>query len=142
MCYINNNLFAKILRGELTCVKVAETENVLAFMDLMPEADGHVLIVPKEAVSEIFDLSDAAGAACFWMIRRVATAMRAALKPEGMMVVQFNGTVAGQTVPHVHFHVIPRRVGEKLKSHTREIAELKKLEVIAELIRAQLKLSG
>ncbi|MCG1019661.1 MULTISPECIES: HIT family protein [Burkholderiaceae] len=142
MTYDLNNPFARILRGELPCVKVAETGDVLAFMDLMPQADGHVLVVPKEAAAQIFDLSDAAGAACLRMVRRVATAVRAALKPEGMLVAQFNGAAAGQTVPHVHFHVIPRHAGEELKHHARVAAEPGKLEAIAQQIRAQLESIG
>lgn len=142
MHYDNHNIFAKILRGELTCVKVLESKKVLAFMDFMPEADGHVLVVPKEAVAEIFDLSDIAGAICFHTIRRIAIAVRAALKPEGILVTQLNGVAAGQTVPHVHFHVIPRRADEKLKPHKRVIAKLGKLESIAQLIRIQLEQSS
>jgi histidine triad (HIT) family protein len=138
MTYDTNNPFAKILRGDAPCIKVAETDEVLAFMDLMPQADGHVLVVPREAAMEIFDLSDAASEACIRMVRRIAVAVRAALKPEGMLIAQFNGAAAGQTVPHVHFHVIPRRAGEALKPHARVVADQEKLESIARLIRAQL----
>jgi histidine triad (HIT) family protein len=142
MTYDTSNPFARILRGELPCVKVAENDAVIAFMDLMPQAPGHVLVVPREAVAEIYDLSDAAGEACIRMVRRIASAVRAALHPEGMLIAQFNGAAAGQTVPHVHFHVIPRRAGEALKPHAREVADPVHLEATAQLIRARFDAAG
>ncbi|UDG82627.1 HIT family protein [Candidatus Vallotia cooleyia] len=138
MRYDSNNPFARILRGELPCVKVSETSSVLAFMDMMPEIDGHVLVVPKEAVSEIFDLPDEVGAACFQMVNRVATAVRDALKPGGILVAQFNGEAAGQTVPHVHFHIIPRHAGKELRLHARVVTTIDKIEAVAQRIRAKL----
>ena len=138
MTYDTNNPFARILRGDAACVKVAETDQVLAFMDLMPQADGHVLVLPREEAAEIFELSDAASEACIRMVRRVAIAVRDALKPDGLLIAQFNGAAAGQTVPHVHFHIIPRRAGEALKPHARVAADQEKLESIARLIRARL----
>lgn len=103
MSYDDSNPFAKILRGELPCIKVAESDAALAFMDLMPQADGHMLVVPKEAAVEIFDLSDASTVACMRMAQKLAIAVRAALRPDGVFIGQFNGAAAGQTVPHVHF---------------------------------------
>jgi histidine triad (HIT) family protein len=137
MKYDESNPFARILRGELPCIKVAETDDTLAFMDLMPQADGHVLVVPKEAAAEIFDLSDAATVACMRMTQRIALALREALRPDGIFIGQFNGVAAGQTVPHVHFHVIPRWDGVPLRMHGREIAEQATLEGFAQRIRAQ-----
>ncbi|MGF6769636.1 histidine triad (HIT) family protein [Paraburkholderia sp. GAS199] len=136
MNYDNSNPFARILRGELPCIKVAETDAALAFMDLMPQADGHVLVVPKEAAVEIFDLSDASVIACMRMTQKLAIALRATLKPDGMFIGQFNGSAAGQTVPHVHFHVIPRWEGEALRMHAREMADTDALEALAKRIRA------
>jgi histidine triad (HIT) family protein len=136
MSYNDSNPFAKILRGELPCIKVAENDQALAFMDLMPQADGHVLVVPKEAVAEIFDLSDAALVASMRMAQKLAIALRAALRPDGVFIGQFNGAAAGQTVPHVHFHVIPRWEGQPLKLHAREVADADTLEALATRIRA------
>ncbi|MBB5441955.1 MULTISPECIES: HIT family protein [Paraburkholderia] len=136
MSYNDSNPFAKILRGELPCIKVAENDQALAFMDLMPQADGHLLVVPKEAVAEIFDLSDAALVASTRMAQRLAIAVRAALRPDGVFIGQFNGAAAGQTVPHVHFHVIPRWEGQPLKLHAREVADPDTLEALAKRIRA------
>jgi histidine triad (HIT) family protein len=136
MSYNDSNPFAKILRGELPCIKVAENDQALAFMDLMPQADGHLLVVPKEAVAEIFDLSDAALVASMRMAQKLAIAVRAALRPDGVFIGQFNGAAAGQTVPHVHFHVIPRWEGQPLKMHAREVADADTLEALATRIRA------
>ncbi|MBC8745240.1 HIT family protein [Paraburkholderia podalyriae] len=136
MEYNDSNPFAKILRGELPCIKVAENDQALAFMDLMPQADGHLLVVPKEAVAEIFDLSDAALVESTRMAQKLAIAVRAALRPDGVFIGQFNGAAAGQTVPHVHFHVIPRWEGQPLKLHAREPADADTLEALAKRIRA------
>ncbi|MEM5297041.1 HIT family protein [Burkholderia sp. JPY481] len=136
MNYNDSNPFAKILRGELPCIKVAENDQALAFMDLMPQADGHLLVVPKEAVAEIFDLSDEALVASARMAQKLAIAVRAALRPDGVFIGQFNGAAAGQTVPHVHFHVIPRWEGQPLKLHAREVADADTLEALAKRIRA------
>jgi histidine triad (HIT) family protein len=138
MKYDETNPFARILRSELPCIKVAETDATLAFMDLMPQADGHVLVVPKEAAAEIFELSDAATVECIRMTQRIAIAVKEALKPDGVFIGQFNGAAAGQTVAHVHFHVIPRWDGVPLRLHAREMAPQATLEEFAQRIRAQL----
>jgi histidine triad (HIT) family protein len=136
MNYDNSNPFARILRGELPCIKVAESDAALAFMDLMPQADGHLLIVPKEAVAEIFELSDASLVGSMRMTQKLAIAVRAALRPDGVFIGQFNGAAAGQTVRHVHFHVIPRWEGHPLNMHARDVADTDTLEALAKRIRA------
>ncbi|MBS6359484.1 HIT family protein [Burkholderia sp.] len=138
MSYDNNNPFARILRGELPCVKVAEDDATVAIMDLMPQADGHVLVLPREPAAEIFDLSPESAAACMRMTQRIAIAVRDALQPDGIFIGQFNGRAAGQTVAHVHFHVIPRWEGVALRLHAREIAESATLEALARRIREHL----
>lgn len=138
MSYDNNNPFARILRGELPCVKVAEDDATVAIMDLMPQADGHVLVLPREPAAEIFDLSPESAAACMRMTQRIAIAVRDALQPDGIFIGQFNGRAAGQTVAHVHFHVIPRWEGVALRLHAREIAESATLEALARSIREHL----
>ncbi|QCP49931.1 HIT domain-containing protein [Trinickia violacea] len=139
MTYDPNNPFAKILRGDAPCVKVCETGDVMAFMDLMPQSDGHVLVVPKEPAATLFDLSDAGAEASIRVVRRVALAVRAALAPDGVFVGQFNGRAAGQTVEHVHFHVIPRWADQPLRMHARVVADAAELEALAERIRAHLR---
>lgn len=138
MSYDNNNPFARILRGELPCVKVAEDDATVAIMDLMPQADGHVLVLPREPAAEIFDLSPESAAACMRMTQRIAIAVRDALQPDGIFIGQFNGRAAGQTVAHVHFHVIPRWEGVALRLHAHEIAESATLEALARRIREHL----
>ncbi|QIE28165.1 HIT domain protein (plasmid) [Caballeronia sp. SBC1] len=138
MTYDHNNAFARILRGEAPCIKVDETDAVLAFMDLMPQSDGHVLVIPKETATDIFELSDTAAEACMCMVRRVALAVRAALQPDGVVIAQLNGRAAGQTVGHVHFHVIPRWAGQRLRPHAGVMAEQATLESFAERIRTHL----
>ena len=138
MTYDHNNAFARILRGEAACIKLVETEAVLAFMDLMPQSDGHVLVIPKEPAMDIFELSDTAAEACMRIVCHVALAVRAALRPDGVVIAQLNGRAAGQTVGHVHFHVIPRWAGQRLRPHARVLAEQATLESFAERIRTHL----
>ncbi|KVE77136.1 HIT family protein [Burkholderia vietnamiensis] len=137
MSYDNNNPFARIVRGELPCVKIAEDDATVAIMDVMPQADGHVLVIPKEPAAQLFELSGDAAAASIRMTQRVAAAVRDALGPDGMFIGQFNGAAAGQTVPHVHFHVIPRWEGVELRMHARDFAEAATLEALAQRIRAR-----
>ena len=95
MSYDNNNIFAKILRGEMSCLKVYEDEHTLAFMDIMPQADGHTLVIPKEAAETLLDLSDDAAAATIKTVKKVAKAVKQAMDAEGVSLVQFNGAAAG-----------------------------------------------
>ena len=135
MSYDPENIFARILRGDAPCIKVCETEHTLAFMDVMPQSEGHVLVIPKESAANIHDVSDEGLAACMRTVKRVAAAVREALNPDGMLIAQFNGAAAGQTVPHVHFHVIPRWEGVELRLHARDIADAAALESVAQRIR-------
>lgn len=136
MSYDPQNPFARILRGELPSIKVHEDDSTVAIMDIMPQAEGHVLILPKEAAVEIFELSAESAAACMRTTQRVAHAVKAALNPPGVLIAQFNGRAAGQTVPHVHFHVIPRREGETLRPHAAVQADTEQLRAIAARIIA------
>lgn len=138
MEYDPNNPFARILRGELPCVKVYEDEATLAIMDIMPQAPGHVLVLPKEPAVELFGLSDDSAAACIRTTKRVATAVKAAMGVPGIMVAQFNGSAAGQTVPHVHFHIVPREQAAALRPHAAAQADIEQLREIAARIVAAL----
>ncbi|MFC0251290.1 HIT family protein [Massilia consociata] len=137
MEYDPQNPFARILRDELPCVKVYEDEATLAIMDIMPQADGHVLVLPKEAAAELFELSEESAAACIRTTRKVATAVKAAMGAQGVMIAQFNGSAAGQTVPHVHFHIVPRHEGTSLKPHGAVAADINRLcEIAVRIISA------
>ena len=138
MAYDDNNIFAKLLRGEIPSIKLCENDAAVAIMDVMPQSEGHVLVLPKEPAEEIYELSPEAMSAAMAMVQKVAAAVRKVLAPDGLMIAQFNGAAAGQTVPHVHFHLIPRRQGEELRMHARDMADKTLLEATAQRIRAAL----
>lgn len=138
MSYDKHNVFARILRGELPCIKVYEDAATLAFLDIMPQSDGHTLVLPKEAAVTLLDLSPEGAAACILTTRRVAAAVQRAVGAPGLLISQFNGEAAGQTVPHVHFHIIPRFPGLKLKAHGREKGDPDRLEQIAARVMSEL----
>jgi histidine triad (HIT) family protein len=135
--YDPDNIFAKIVRGEAPCAKVFEDHDTMAFMDAFPQGRGHVLVVHKRAhARNLLDVEPEPLGAIILTVQRVARAVRFALKPDGVSVAQFSGQVAGQTVFHLHFHVIPRWEGVPLGRHAggamADIAELAKLaEAIA-----------
>jgi histidine triad (HIT) family protein len=135
MSYDPQNVFARILRDELPSERVYEDAQTLALMDLMPQSEGHVLVISREPAETIFELSSEAAAACIRTTQRVAAAVRRAFDVPGIMIMQMNGSAAGQTVPHVHFHIIPRRPGEPLRMHAAVKADPAQLRVHAELIR-------
>ena len=138
MAYDNNNVFAKILRGEIPAVKGYEDERSFAFMDVMPEADGHVLVVPKEPAVDILDLSAAGLSALMATVQKVAKAVDMALKPDGILIKQYNRAAAGQSVFHIHFHIVPRREGVPMAPHGKVMVEAARLEPIAAKIRSAL----
>jgi len=135
LAYDPNNIFAKILREEIPCVKVFEDDRTLAFMDVMPQAQGHVLIIPKEAAEDILALSPEGAAAMMVTTQKIAKAVKKALNAPGIHLMQLNGAPAGQTVLHVHFHVIPRDVSVALKPHAGGMVDAKILEAVAVRIR-------
>jgi histidine triad (HIT) family protein len=138
MPYDSQNIFAKILRGEIPSVKVYEDAKTLAFMDVMPEADGHVLVVPKEGAETILDLSPEGMAAMMATTQKVARAVDRALSPDGILLKQYNRPAAGQSVFHVHFHIVPRWEGVSLAPHGKVMVEASQLEPIAAKIRSAL----
>lgn len=138
MGYDHNNIFAKILRGEAPAIHVYEDDTTLAFMDIMPQADGHVLVIPKAPAETLLDLSEVDAQACIATTRRMAIAVRQALGQPGVYIAQMNGAAAGQTVPHCHFHVIPRGPDTMYRGHATEMADPVQLAHIAECIREQL----
>jgi len=138
MSYDKNNIFAKILGGEIPTVKVYEDAKTLAFMDVMPEADGHVLVVPKEGAENILDLSADGMAAMMATVQKVAKAVDKALRPDGILLKQYNRAAAGQSVFHVHFHIVPRWEDMPLAPHGKVMVEAARLEPIAAKIRSAL----
>ena len=138
MAYDNNNVFAKILRGEIPCVKVFEDDMTLAFMDVMPQAEGHVLVIPREPAENVLDLSPEGASALMATTQRVAKAVKKGLNTPGIMLAMLNGAPAGQSVFHVHFHIIPRSAGVDLGLHARSMVDPKTLEPVAAKIRAAL----
>jgi histidine triad (HIT) family protein len=131
--YDSNNIFAKILREELPCIKVYEDEYTLAFMDIMPQMEGHTLIIPKESAITIYDLTDEAALACMRTVKLIGTAVEKAVGFIGSTVFQHNGEHAGQTVPHFHFHVLPGSIldASSIKGHALELANPDDLERMA-----------
>jgi histidine triad (HIT) family protein len=113
--YDDQNIFAKIIRGEAPCFKVHEDENTIVFMDIMPRSRGHTLIVPKAASRNLLDAQPSTLAAVIDMAQRVALAVKKAFQPDGVMLVQFSESAAGQTVFHLHFHIVPAYAGTALK---------------------------
>jgi histidine triad (HIT) family protein len=112
--YDPDNIFAKILRGEAPCFKVFEDDVALAFLDIFPRSTGHTLVIPKHGARNLFELPGEMIGPYMQRVQTVADGVRRALAPDGVMLVQFNGAPAGQTVFHLHFHIIPRFEGEML----------------------------
>jgi histidine triad (HIT) family protein len=137
--YDRNNIFAKILRGELPCHKVYETDKALAFMDIMPRGDGHVLVIPKTEARNILDVAPDDLADLARAVQVVARAVKEALDADGVTIQQFNESAGGQVVFHIHVHVIPRFEGVPLKPHTGQMEDPDTLARFAEKIRAVLE---
>lgn len=139
MAYNKNNIFAKILNGTAPCVKIAETKKTLTFMDIMPAAPGHCLIIPKFPAEDIFTLPPDWAATLICETQRIAVAVKKALDCAGIVVLQLNGAAAGQTVFHLHFHIIPRAVDDVPPTlHGRKMVQTDMLQPIADKIIANL----
>ena len=137
--YDPNNIFAKLLRGEIPSAKVYEDDKVLSFMDAFPQALGHTLVVPKIAACNLFDIAPEDLKTLIAETQRIARAVRDALQPDGIQIMQYNGDAGGQTVFHIHFHIIPRWHDMTLKSHAKGVmADLAQLNETAALIKAKL----
>ncbi|AVZ85814.1 MULTISPECIES: HIT family protein [unclassified Acinetobacter] len=137
MAYDDQNIFARILRGELPAIKIYEDDQVLAFMDIMPQADGHALVIPKTPAVTLMDLPADAAAYTIQIVQKIAKAIETALDAKGIVLMQLSGVAAGQTVPHVHFHLIPSSVHE-LGRHAAQMGDQEKIKAFAEKIKAVL----
>ena len=136
--YDTNNIFAKILRGEMPATKVYEDEVALAFMDIMPRGDGHVLVIPKVPARGILDMPPGALGPYMERVQKVAAAVKAGMGADGLTLQQFNESAGGQVVFHIHFHVLPRWEGVALKPHTGQMEKPEVLAAHAAKIRAAL----
>ncbi|MFZ4808920.1 MAG: HIT family protein [Hyphomicrobiaceae bacterium] len=136
--YDASNVFAKILRGEMPAQKVYEDADTLAFMDIMPRADGHVLVIPKTPARNVLDATPAQMAACMATVQRVAKAQMTAFEADGITIQQFNEQAGGQVVFHLHYHVLPRHTGVSLRPHTGAMEKPEVLAANAERIRKAL----
>lgn len=136
IAYDPQNIFAKILRGELPCEKVFEDEYVLAFMDIMPRGDGHTLVLPKAPARNILDIDADDYARLSRGVLTVARAAKRGMNADGLTIQQFNEGAGGQVVFHMHVHVIPRWTGVALRPHTGEMAPKDVLAAHAAKIRA------
>ncbi|MBC9228528.1 HIT family protein [bacterium SPL81] len=137
MAYDDQNIFARILRGELPAIKIYEDDHVLAFMDIMPQADGHALVIPKVPAVSLLDLAPEAAAYTIQIVQKIAKAIETALDAKGIVLMQLSGVAAGQTVPHVHFHLIPSSIHE-LGRHAAQMGDQEKIKSLAEKIKAVL----
>jgi histidine triad (HIT) family protein len=136
--YDPNNIFARIIRGEIPSFKVHEDDKSLAFMDAMPQSEGHTLVIPKVNARNLYDIEPQALADLIKATQRIALAVRKAFEPAGMRIIQFNEPAAGQTVFHIHFHIVPCYEGVELKFHARDWADKAVLAQHAERIRKAL----
>ncbi|CAD9194530.1 MAG: HIT family protein [Acinetobacter bohemicus] len=137
MLYDDQNIFARIIRNELPAIRVYEDDQVVAFMDIMPQAEGHTLVIPKTPAVTLLDLAPEAAAYTIQVVQKIAQAMEKALDIKGVVLMQLSGAAAGQTVPHVHFHLIPTSVHE-LGKHALHMGDQEKIKALAEKIKAAL----
>ncbi len=136
--YDDNNIFAKILRGEIPAFKVYEDEETLAFMDVMPQSTGHTLVIPKAPSRNLLDADPAVLSKTIPVVQKIAVAAKKAFAADGVQIVQFNEPASGQTVYHLHFHIIPRFEGIALKPHTGKMEDMDVLKANAEKLKAAL----
>lgn len=136
--YDPNNVFGKILRGELPAHKVYEDDRLLAFMDVMPQGPGHTLVVPKAPSRNLLDADPETLKALAVAVQKIARAVKQAFAADGVTVTQFNEPASGQTVFHLHFHVIPRHEGIPLRPHSGQMEKPEILSANAAKLRAAL----
>ncbi len=142
MSYDSNNIFAKIIRGDAPSFKVYEDEHTYVLMDIMPQSKGHTLILTKEPAATMFELSTEAAQACIATAKKIAPALMAVTGAQGLTVCQFNGAVAGQTVDHVHYHLIPRYEDQDMTLHAKEVGDLDTIKALAADFAAALSASA
>jgi histidine triad (HIT) family protein len=137
MSYDDQNIFARILRGEIPSTRIFEDDATLCFMDIFPRADGHCLVIPKTPCRNLLDAAPAQLAACIGTTQRVANAAMTALTADGITVQQFNEAPGGQEVFHLHFHILPRWEGVLLRP-AGQSGDMEQIGRIADKMRAGL----
>lgn len=134
-----NCIFCKIVRGNIPAAKVYEDDQTLTFMDIQPASPGHTLIISKTHATNLMEIAEADLLAATRTVQRVARAVRKALTPDGIRIVQTNGAAAGQSVFHYHVHIIPMQEGQRIGVHGRTLADSGELDALAARIRAALE---
>ena len=135
MAYDHENIFAKILRNEAPAARVFEDELSLAFMDVMPQVQGHTLVIPKAPAENIHEIDPEILGHTVRTTQTVAAAVKLAFDAPGIMIAQLNGASAGQTVFHLHFHILPRFDGLEFSLHARDMQDMEVLKSQAEQIK-------
>ena len=138
MTYDPTNVFAKVLRGELPCHLLYEDTDTLAFLDIMPRTEGHALIITKEKARDLFDIKPEALAKLMAVVQSLAPKIKQAVGADAVLIQQFNGAAAGQTVFHLHVHIVPIKEGVAVKPHAGQMEDQGKLAATAEKIRKKL----
>jgi histidine triad (HIT) family protein len=138
MAYDKDNIFAKILRGELPSHKLYEDDKTFAMLDIMPRADGHTLVIPKAGSRNLLDIEAEDLCCVITTTQLLARAVTSAMGADGITIQQFNESASGQVVFHTHFHIMPRWEGVKLRPHTGDMADQDELAAHAEKIKAAL----
>ncbi len=136
--YDPDNIFAKILKGEIPCHKIYEDEDTLAFLDIMPRTEGHALVITKESAPDLFGISPEGLAKLMAVVQKLAPQIKAAVGADGVLIQQFNGAAAGQTVFHLHVHIVPIKEGVAVKPHAGDMADQGELAATADKIRRTL----
>ncbi|WP_455474632.1 HIT family protein [Bartonella sp. B30(2025)] len=136
--YDNNNIFAKLIRNEIPSVRVYEDEDVIAFMDIMPQAPGHTLVIPRKSSRNLLDADTETLFPVIKAVQKIANAIKKAFQADGITIMQFNEEASQQTVFHLHFHIIPRMKGVELNLHNQVITPTEVLEENAKKIRSAL----
>jgi histidine triad (HIT) family protein len=138
MPYDPSNIFAKILRGEIPCHKIFEDDHTLAFMDVMPQVEGHCLVIPKQASRNLLDADPKVLGHLMTTTQKVAAAAMKAFNADGVQIRQYNEDVAGQTVFHLHFHVLPIKEGVQVRAHASKMSDHAMLKEHANKIKSAL----
>ena len=136
MTYDPSNIFGKILRGEIPAHKVYEDDIALVMMDIFPQSRGHVLVIPKAASRNLLDADPATLSAVIPLVQKIGKAVKQATRADGIRLAQFNEAPAGQTVFHLHFHIIPVYEGVALGAHAGGKADEAELAALAREIAA------
>jgi histidine triad (HIT) family protein len=136
--YDDSNIFARILRGELPAHMVHEDDQTIVFMDVMPQGNGHTLVVPKAPSRNLLDADPAVLGALMAVTQKIAVAVKQAFNADGVTIMQFNEPASGQSVFHLHVHVIPRFDGVPLRPHSGEMEKPEVLAANAEKIKQAL----